>query len=286
MSLTNHVAGWKVRLVRMLSLLAAVLVLIYLVALAALYFFQDRLLYFPTREVRETPELIGLVFDEATLRTDDGVSLNGWFVPADSATATILFCHGNAGNIGDRLESIAQFHRMGLAVFIFDYRGYGQSAGRASEKGTYRDAEAAWNYLTNEKGIDPKTIVIFGRSLGGAIATWLATQHRPGALIVESSFTSVPDIAARHYPYLPVRLLSRFQYNSKENIARVTAPVMIAHSPDDNLVPYRHGEVLFAAANEPKEFLKLSGSHNEGFLQSAQLYENSLSAFITKYIKP
>jgi uncharacterized protein len=285
MFLRHNVSGWKARLVRMLSLLAAVLVLMYLIALAGLYFFQNRLLYFPTREVRGAPEQIGLAFEEATLKTKDGVNLDGWYIPADSAKATLLFCHGNAGNIGDRLESIAQFHRLGLAVFIFDYRGYGKSTGRPDEKGTYLDAEAAWDYLTIEKGIDPKTIVIFGRSLGGAIATWLAAQHRPGALIVESSFTSVPDVAARHYPYLPVRFLSRYQYNSLETIARVTAPVMIAHSPDDNLVPYRHGEALYAAANEPKEFLKLSGSHNEGFLQSAQLYENGLSAFIQKHIR-
>ncbi len=284
MSRGNRFAGWKVRLMHILALMAAVLVVIYLIALAALYFLQDRLLYFPKREVQETPAQIGLDFEEVTLRTKDGVALDGWYIPADSAKATILFCHGNAGNIGDRLESIAQFHRMELSVFIFDYRGYGRSGGHSSEQGTYLDAEAAWAYLTGTKGIDSNSIVVFGRSLGGAVATWLATQHRPGALIVESSFTSVPDIAARQYPFLPVRLLARFQYNSRENIAKVTAPVMIVHSPDDNLVPYRHGEALYAAANEPKEFLKLSGSHNEGFLQSAQLYEDSLSAFIEKHI--
>ncbi|MDD4053036.1 MAG: alpha/beta hydrolase [candidate division Zixibacteria bacterium] len=285
MSLRNYDAGWKAELVRMLSLFAVVLVLICVVVLAAIYFFQDSLLYFPTRQVRGTPGQIGLAFEDVTLETKDAVSIDGWYIPADSAKATILFCHGNAGNIGDRLESIAQFHRMGLAVFIFDYRGYGKSTGSPSEQGIYLDAEAAWDYLTGAKGIDPKTVVILGRSLGGAIATWLAAEHRPGALIVESSFTSLRDIAARHYPFLPIRLLLRYQYNNKETITRVTAPVMIAHSPDDNLVPYRQGEAIYAAANEPKEFLKLSGSHNDSFLQSAQLYENSLSSFIEKHIK-
>lgn len=285
MSLRDHNAEWKSELVRMLSLFAVVLVLICVIVLTAIYLFQGSLLFFPTRQVRGTPGQIGLAFEDVTLETKDSVSINGWYIPVDSAKATLLFCHGNAGNIGDRLESIAQFHRIGLAVFIFDYRGYGKSAGSPSEQGTYLDAEAAWDFLTDAKGIDPRTIVILGRSLGGAVAVWLAAEYPPGALIVESSFTSVPDIAARHYPFLPVRLLARFQYNSKENIAKVTAPVMIAHSPDDNLVPYRQGEALFASANEPKEFLKLSGSHNEGFLQSAQLYENTLSAFIDRHIK-
>jgi fermentation-respiration switch protein FrsA (DUF1100 family) len=280
----NHHAGWKAELLRMLGLLAAVVVLLGVIALMLIYFYQDNLLYFPTRQVRATPEQIGLTFDDVTLETKDGITINGWFVPVDSPKATILFCHGNAGNIGDRLESIAQFHRLGLAVFIFDYRGYGHSAGRPDEEGTYRDAEAAWDYLTRVRKVAPQTIVVFGRSLGGAIAIRLAAEHRPGALIVESTFTSLADVAARHYPFLPVRLLLRYRYASRETIARVTAPVLIAHSPDDRLVPYRQGEALFAAANEPKEFFALTGSHNEGFLQSANIYEEALTAFIDKYI--
>lgn len=268
----------------MLSLLIAVIVLLAAIVLTAVYFYQDKLLYFPTRQVQGTPEQIGLAFEGVRLNTEDGIALDGWFIPADSAKATVLFCHGNAGNIGDRLETIAQFHRMGLAVFIFDYRGYGRSTGKPSEQGTYRDAEAAWEYLTGKRGIDPKTVVVLGRSLGGAVAVWLAAHHTPGALIVESSFTSLPDVAARHYPYLPVRLLSRYQYDNRATISRVTAPVLIAHSPDDGLVPYSHGERLYAAANAPKEFLRLSGSHNDGFLQSAQHYERGLSAFIEKHI--
>lgn len=268
----------------MLMLFIAVIVVLAAVALTAVYFYQDKLLYFPTRQVEGTPEQIGLAFESVTLKTVDGIELDGWFVPADSAKATVLFCHGNAGNIGDRLEAVAQFHRMGLAAFIFDYRGYGRSTGKPSEQGTYRDAEAAWEYLTVKRRIDPRTVVVLGRSLGGAVAVWLAAQHTPGALIVESSFTSLPDVAARHYPYLPVRLLSRYQYDNQATITSVSAPVLIAHSPDDHLVPYAHGQALFAAANEPKEFLKLEGSHNEGFLQSARQYEEGLSAFIARHI--
>jgi len=280
----KHRIGWTTRVVRMLMLFIAVIAVLAAVALTAVYLYQDKLLYCPTRQVQGTPEQIGLEFESVTLNTEDGIELDGWFIPADAAIATVLFCHGNAGNIADRLETIAQFHRMGLAVFIFDYRGYGRSTGKPSEQGTYRDAEAAWEYLTVKRGIDPRTVVVLGRSLGGAVAVWLAAHHRPGALIVESSFTSLPDVAARHYPYLPVRLLSRYQYDNLAAIAHVTAPVLIAHSPDDGLVPYAHGKALFAAANEPKEFLKLEGSHNEGFLQSARLYEEGLSAFIARHI--
>lgn len=284
MSLRNPYTGWKGKLVRVLIVFTAAIAALAAIVLAAVYFYQDNLLYFPTRNVPGTPEQIGLAFESVALETKDGVELDAWFIPADSATATILFCHGNGGNIGDRLETIAQFHRMGLSTFIFDYRGYGRSAGKPSEQGTYDDAEAAWRHLTGERGIDPKTVVILGRSLGGAVAVRLAADHRPGALIVESSFTSLPDIAAKHYPFLPVRWLSRYRYDNRETITRVNAPVLIVHSPDDNLVPFNHGETLYAVANEPKEFLKLSGSHNDGFLQSAGLYEDTLSAFIAKYI--
>ncbi len=271
---------------RMIVIIAVTLLAVYMTALIALYLFQGGLLYFPTKALHGTPQLIGLNYEEAPLTTADGLTLSAWFVPADKARATLLFCHGNAGNIADRLESIRQFHNMGLNVFIFDYRGYGTSEGRPDEAGTYRDAEAAWKYLTDHRGIPDGNIVIIGRSLGGAIATWLAARHRPGALIVESSFTSVPDIAARQYPIFPVRLLSRFRYNTGAHIRQVTAPVLIVHSPDDELVPFSQGEQLFALANEPKQFLRLTGTHNDGNLQSATLYEQQVSEFINRYIRP
>ena len=176
-------------------------------------------------------------------------------------------------------------HRLGLSVFIFDYRGYGQSKGRPTERGTYVDAEAAWRYLVEELRINPNQIIIFGRSLGAAVASWLAQNQAPGALIVESAFTSLPDIAATIYPYLPVRLLLRFKYNTVEYITQVDRPVLVVHSRDDEMMPFSHGQRLFEEAREPKRFLEITGTHNEGFIMSGERYEEGLKMFISEYLK-
>ena len=189
-----------------------------------LYLTQDRLLYFPISRISATPADIDLPFETINLITADGVKLSSWFIPAEGARGVVLFFHGNAGNISHRLDSIQVFHRLGFSVFIIDYRGYGQSEGKPSEQGIYLDAEAAWQYLVDERRIPPEHIVLFGRSLGGAVAVWLAQQHTPGILILESTFTSVPDVAAKHYPFLPVRWLSRFQYNSLERLPTIKCP--------------------------------------------------------------
>ncbi len=255
------------------------------VGLAALLFiFQNHLLYFPTGAILMTPRARGLAYETVRFEAADGVKLSGWFIPAEQARGVVLFFHGNAGNISHRLDSIALFHRLGLSTFIIDYRGYGQSEGKPSEPGTYLDAEAAWRYLVEERQLSPTEIILFGRSLGGAVAVWLAQTHPPGALILESTFTSVPDMAAQLYPFLPVRLLARLDYNSLERIASINSPILIVHSPADEIIPYRHGQQLFAAAQEPKEFLEIKGSHNEGFFISARQYEAGLQAFITRHI--
>jgi len=172
-----------------------------------LYFsvFQSRLVFFPSREVITTPGAAGLEYEDVYFKSTDGQELHGWFIPADNPRGVLLFCHGNAGNISGRIESVSLFHNLGLSVFIFDYRGYGHSRGKPSEKGTYLDAEAAWDYLTALKKIDPEKIIIFGRSLGGAVAAWLANERTPGGAIIESTFTSIKDAGSEMYPYLPVR---------------------------------------------------------------------------------
>ena len=246
----------------------------------ALYFFQDRLIYFPDKEIAVTPEAVGLPFEDVEFETADGLTLRGWFVPVNASDRALLFFHGNAGNISHRLESLLTFHRLGLNTLIFDYRGYGGSEGKPSEEGTYKDAEAAWEYLTKVRGIEPHNVVLFGRSLGGAVATWLAARVNCAALIVESTFTSVPDLAAKTYPIFPVRLLARFRYDSKERIAEAHCPVLIVHSPDDELIPFEHGRVLFEAASSPKTFLEIRGGHNEGFIVSGEDYDRGLGDFI------
>lgn len=249
-----------------------------------IFVFQSQFVYYPTRPVTTDPADISLEFENVTLETKDGVRLSGWFIPHSDARGVLLFCHGNAGNIGHRMESIEIFHRLGLDVFIFDYRGYGQSEGKPSETGTYQDAEAAWRHLTKKRQIEPGRIIIFGRSLGGAVAAWLAQHHTPAALILESSFTSLPDIAATLYPYLPVRLLLRFKYSTAEYLKKIDCPVLIVHSPDDDIMPFSHGQRLFATASEPKSFLEIGGTHNEGFLTSGSHYQESLNAFITEHV--
>ncbi|HEC17662.1 MAG TPA: alpha/beta hydrolase [Sedimenticola sp.] len=259
------------------------LALSYLALAAALFFLQSGMLYLPDtpgRALEATPADRGLEFEPLSIPTRDGETLDGWFIPAGEARGTLLFFHGNAGNISHRLDSVGLFHRLGLNVLIFDYRGYGRSSGKPSEAGLYRDAEAAWRYLTGERATPADEIVLFGRSLGGAVAVWLAGRVRPAGLIVESSFTSVPDMGAEIYPWLPVRLLARNRFDSRARIGGVKVPVLIIHSRQDEIIPFRHGRRLFEAAAEPKQFLEIAGGHNDGFYVSGEKYREGISEFL------
>jgi len=269
------------------TVLTAVIVLagLYILLVAALFIFQSRLLFFPGHDISFTPADIGLEYEDITFKTSDGLCLNGWLIPGREQEDIVLFCHGNAGNISDRLESIRIFHNLGLSTFIFDYHGYGKSEGKPSESGTYLDIEAAWNFLLEKRNFLPENIIIFGRSLGSAPAVWLAKDVSPKMLILESAFTSVADIAAELYPFLPVRLLCRIDYNNLKRIRSVSCPVLIIHSPRDELIPYSHGRKLFEAANEPKEFLQISGSHNDGFLVSGSQYVEGIRNFHVQHSK-
>lgn len=256
----------------------------YFALVVFVYVIQGRLIYFPDRNVYTTPQARGLAFESVRLHTDDGVELDAWFVPAERRRGVLLFCHGNAGNISHRLESLAVFHELGLSTLIFDYRGYGRSTGASSEEGTYRDAAAAWLYLVKDRGVPPDQIVLFGRSLGAAVATWLATQHKPAALIVESGFTSVPALAAEVYPWLPVHWLARFRYNNLDRIAQLDVPVLVVHSREDEIIPYLHGRRLFDAARGRKQLLEIRGGHNDGFLVSGTEYSNGLDRFLSEVL--
>lgn len=248
-----------------------------------MYSIQASLIYYPTRQLEATPVAIGLDYQDVDLITSDGVAIHGWYLPRTNARATLLFLHGNGGNISDRLETLRLFHRLGLAVLIIDYRGYGRSDGEPSEQGTYLDAEAAWQWLVEQQRLAPEQIVIFGRSLGGAVAAWLAQQHPAGALLLESTFTSLPDIGSELYPFLPVRWLSRFQYATIQRLPSIHSPLWVGHSPDDELVRYHHGQRLFTAGNEPKQFFRMSGGHNDGFLVSGAAYRQSLDDFLRRF---
>lgn len=268
----------------MIGSLLAALALAYAAVLALAYAFQPHLVYFPTRELVADPAAVGLKYEDVRLETEDGVRLHGWFVPARQARATLLFLHGNAGNISHRLDSLRIFHGLGVDVLIIDYRGYGQSDGRPSEEGTYRDARAAWRHLVQARGAPPERIVVFGRSIGAAIAAALAVEHRPGALILESGFTSIPDLGADLYPWLPARWLARLHYDTRARLPRVAAPVLIVHSRDDEIIPFAHAEALYAAAREPKSLLVLRGSHNAGFMESGRSYIDGLAGFLDRHL--
>ncbi|MDH4068892.1 MAG: alpha/beta hydrolase [Ignavibacteria bacterium] len=255
----------------------------YLLVCLLVYFFQEQMLFFPQQNLVATPAEAGLEFEEVSLSTNDGITLHGWFVPAGDSAPTLLYFHGNAGNISHRLESLKQFHQIGLNTLIIDYRGYGKSQGAPDEEGLYRDADAAWHYLTATRQIPESSIVLLGRSLGGAVAAYLAAEQSPQALILESTFTSVPDRGAELYPYLPVRFLSRMNFDSYGRLAHVRCPVLIVHSPEDEIVPYSHGRRLYEAAPEPKQFLRISGGHNDGFYLSATHYLQGLTSFLSDY---
>ena len=264
------------------ALLSALLILVggYLVIAALMWTLQSRMLYFPSRTMIATPAAMGLPFEEVSFRATDGVSLHGWYIPAPESRGTVLFFHGNGGNISGWFPVAEPFRRAGFDTFLIDYRGYGQSEGTPSEQGTYHDAEGAWQYLTEERGIAPDRIVIAGRSLGGAVAAWLAERHTPRALVLESTFTSVPDLASELYPWLPVRLLARFRYNTAARLPSVRSPVLILHSRADEIIPFHHSQRLWQAATEPKAFVEIQGAHNEGYTLSEREYAAALRSFL------
>ena len=256
----------------MLIQIGGVLLVTYLALAAVLYVMQPKFLYSPEREVSSTPDELGLNFEDVVFKSADGLDLSGWHIPAENSKHTVLFCHGNGGNMAHRLDSINIFHNLGLNCFIFDYRGYGDSHGKPGEKGTYMDAMAAYKWLTEEKNIAAEGIIIFGRSLGGSIAAQLASKVVARALIVESAFTSYVNIGKEYYPYMPVRWFARFGYKTIDYIRNVRCPVMLIYSGNDEIVPFKFGVELYEAANEPKEFIEIFGGHNDCFLVSGKIY--------------
>lgn len=299
-SVAKRKRSWKRKLLRLVCIAGAPYVLV----CAAVWLFQGYLLYFPTRlEAYEmTPADIGLPFEDVRLITSDGVSIASWYVsaepgigdaarehslalPADnpSGRGTVIFCHGNAGTMQDRLLMLQFFQRLGFNVLMFDYRGFGTSEGAPSEQGTYLDAEAAWQFVSKQRRESPARILLYGRSLGGGVAVELATRHEPKLLVLESTLTSVADVGAQHYRLLPVRLLVRYRYDSLVKIGDIPCPKLIYHGRGDELIAFDLGRRLADAAAEPKTFLPTPGGHNDaGILyndQTASQFESMIEQY-------
>ena len=240
--------------------------LIALGVILVMMFLENRLIFFPSRYPEGEWQPPGLPIEDAWFDASDGVRLHGWYVARSQPLAYVLFCHGNGGNITHRIDVLrAMYDRVGASVLIFDYRGYGRSAGSPSEAGVLADARAARDWLARRAKIDPREVVLMGESLGGAVAVDLAAADGARALILENSFNNLPDVAAYHFPWLPVRWFMRSRFDSASKIGRYHGPLLQSHGDPDHIVPHRFGVRLFEAANEPKRFIRLPGfDHNDG----------------------
>jgi hypothetical protein len=274
---------WQDAFVALFSIGVALLLI-----LPFLRWYEPRLIYyphFPTRQHEQTPNALGFAFEDVHLKTQDGTKVHGWFVPCQSSpnAPTVLFLHGNAGNISHRVERLEIFRDLGVHLLLLDYRGYGQSEGIPNEAGTYQDALAAYQWLVQEKGADPKQIVIYGESLGTAIAVDLAAKQPCGSVVLEAPFTSIGDMAQKMFPILPVRRLVRNRYDSLSKIGQVQAPILIFHSRRDEVIPFHHAERLTAASHA--KLVELQGGHSDLFLVSAEKYKQAMRQFLADALR-
>ncbi len=261
-------------------------------------FIEKQYIFHPNKDIYSTPEDLGLKYDDIMFTTEDGLKLNGWFVPGkmDSQTResmdpqnsesmnTLLWFHGNAGNISHRIENIEMLYdRLLVNIFIFDYRQFGKSEGKISEQGTYIDARAALKYLHSRKDVDPEKIIFFGRSLGSAVAVDLALKEKCRALILESPFSSIKEMVKALYPFLPISYFVRTKYDTLSKIRDVKAPVLIIHGDKDDLVPIEQGRKLYETANGPKEFYTIpEANHNDTYIAGGEKYFDVIRRFVSK----
>jgi fermentation-respiration switch protein FrsA (DUF1100 family) len=269
----------------MMGTIAVSMVVFYVGLLVLLRVFESRLIYFPgqQRHLLAPPAWLDLPAERAEIPTDDGITLVSWVIPSDSSSGFwLLLCHGNAGNLSefDRPVHYAGLRRLGLSLLAFDYRGYGESGGRPSEAGLYRDAQAAYRYLRETRQVPSSRIIVFGHSLGSAVAVDLVSRVPAAGLILDGALTSVIDRGQELYPYLPVRWIAASRFNSLEKVAEIRIPKLFLHAANDDVVPLAHGRRLFAAAAPPKTFVELQGGHGDAFDVDSANYFGSIAKFL------
>ncbi len=234
--------------------------------LVGLYACQSKLVYHPWKGMDATPADAGLDYDEVRIETADGEIIHGFYVPHESARAALLFCHGNAGNVSNRVPVLSTLQRLGVSVLVFDYRGFGLSTGSPDEQGTHEDARAAYRHLVERRGALPERIVIYGKSLGGAVASRLAAEVPSAAVVLDSAFSSIEEFAVEAYPLLPVRSMLRYEYPTAANVEQLDIPLLVIHSREDGLIPFEHAERIVEAAGERARLVEARGAHNDDHL--------------------
>jgi fermentation-respiration switch protein FrsA (DUF1100 family) len=272
---------WHAPLWRPLRILAAV----YGLCCVLLWAGQGALLFPASTTMTRDPGTLGIPYEDLALQVTGGTT-HGWYAPLPDARGVILFSHGNAGNLSDRVSMIARLQAFGFSVLAYDYGGYGRSTGTPSESRCYEDIQAMWNYLVDSQGIPPERIVLYGKSLGGGPTSELATRVEEGAVILESTFLSVAAVAAEVPIYRPFLWLLRHRFENQEKVAHFGSPLLVLHSTEDEVIPYAHGEALFDGAREPKQFQALRGGHNTGYDFSADLYDRAWRSFLDTHMPP
>jgi hypothetical protein len=256
--------------------------LTYAALLIMMMWFENTLLLHPSKYPAGVWNPAGLTLEDAWFTGEDGTKLHGWYVEHDEPRAVVLFAHGNAGNVTHRAERLRNLHRHGMSVLVFDYRGFGRSEGAADARNILTDARAARAWLAQRAGIDPRDIVLWGESLGGGVAVDLAAKEGARGLVLESTFNSLPEIAAYHYPWLPVRWLMRSRIDNEGQIALYQGPLLWSHGTADTIIPYQFGHKLFLAANEPKIAVTFEGGEHNGppHPEHRQLFRDALEKFL------
>ncbi len=243
---------------------------------------EKQFIFFPDKEVVETPADAGLAFEDLFLLTPDGVRINAWFIPFSGSQKVLLWLHGNGGNLGHRVDQLRFLHReLKINILMIDFRGYGRSEGVVTEKGTYQDAVTSYDYLVSRVEIDPQGVIVYGQSLGAAVAVDLAVQRRAAGVILEAPFVSIREMAKVVFPWLPIGRLLSTRYDLHSKIGRIETPLLLLHGDQDEVVPYAQGRKVFEAAKSPKQFYTVQGAgHNDLYRIGGGGYTETISRFI------